>query len=69
VLSVDTNILFHAFNRNSRDHANAYAWLDSVRNRDDVAISELILAELYRLLRNPVVLTRPLNPEEAVEVV
>ena len=69
MLSIDTNILFHAFNEDSPRHAAAYAWLTSIQGDEDVAISEFILAELYGLLRNPAVLRHPLAAVEAVEVV
>ena len=69
MLSIDTNILLHAFNEDSPSHAAAYAWLTSIQFEEDVAISELILAEFYGLLRNPAVLKHPLDAEEAVEVV
>ena len=69
MFSVDTNILFHAFNVDSPRHDAAWRWLCSIQRRGDVAISEFILAELYGLLRNPAVLKRPLAADEAVEVV
>ncbi len=69
MLSIDTNILLHAFNEDSPRHASAYAWLTSIQREEEVAISEFILAELYGLLRNPVVLTHPLSSDEAVEVI
>jgi toxin-antitoxin system PIN domain toxin len=69
MLSIDTNILFHAFNEDSPRHEAAYAWLTSIQQQEDVAISEFILAELYGLLRNPAVLKHPLDADEAVEVI
>lgn len=69
MLSIDTNILFHGFNEDSPNHAAALAWLTSIQREEDVAISELILAEFYGLLRNPAVLKHPLPADEAVEVV
>jgi toxin-antitoxin system PIN domain toxin len=69
MLSIDTNLLFHAFNEDSPSHAAAYAWLGSLQGDDEVAISEFILAELYGLLRNPAVLKQPLDADEAVEVI
>ncbi len=68
MLSIDTNILLHAFNEDSPRHEAAYGWLSSMQ-REDVAISELILAELYGLIRNPAVLKHPLAADEAVEVI
>jgi toxin-antitoxin system PIN domain toxin len=69
MLSIDTNILLHAFNEDSPSHQVAYAWLLSIQDADDVAISEFILAEFYGLLRNPAVLQRPLSAEDAAEVI
>ena len=69
MLSIDTNILFHAFNEDSPSHDRALAWLTSIVGDEDVAISELILAEFYGLLRNPSVLKHPLPADEAVDVI
>lgn len=69
MLSIDTNLLFHAFNEDSPRHAAALRWLTSIQRDEDVALSEFILAELYGLLRNPAVLKRPLLAAEAVEVI
>lgn len=69
MLGIDTNILFHALNEDSPSHADAFRWLSSLQLDEDVAISELVLAELYGLLRNPAVLVNPLAADEAVEVI
>lgn len=69
MLSIDTNILFHAFNSDSPGHTAAFRWIGSIQNQDDVAISEFVLAELYGLLRNPAVLTKPLSADQAVDVI
>ena len=69
MLSIDTNLLLHAFNADSPSHASAYAWLKSIEDEEDVAISEFILAEFYGLLRNPSVLKHPLDADNAVEVI
>lgn len=69
MLSIDTNILFHGFNQDSPSHVRAFAWLTSIAGDEDVAISELVLAEFYGLLRNPAALKLPLAADEAVEVV
>jgi predicted nucleic acid-binding protein len=50
-------------------HKAAAQWLESVAQDEAVAISELILAEFYGLLRNPAVLKHPLPADEAVEVI
>lgn len=68
MLSVDTNILLPAVEVENTDHEAAAAFLGSLQSRDDVAISEFILLELYGLLRNPAVLAKPLSAPKAVEV-
>lgn len=69
MISIDTNILFYACNSDSPPHKASYEWLESIKNHEDVAISEFILAEFYCLLRNPSVLKRPLPADEAVAVI
>jgi toxin-antitoxin system PIN domain toxin len=69
MISVDTNILLFSYCENSPHHARAKAFLISLAAREDVALSEFVLSELYLLLRNPAVLEKPLNPREAVEVI
>lgn len=68
MLSVDTNILLPAVEVENADHEAAAAFLGSLQGRDDVAISEFILLELYGLLRNLAVLTKPLSAPKAAEV-
>jgi toxin-antitoxin system PIN domain toxin len=69
MLSIDTNLLFYAFNSGSPLHLPATQWLRSIHELDEVAISEFILAEFYGLLRNPSVLISPLPAAEAAEVI
>lgn len=69
MLSIDTNVLFHATQPDSPSHALAYAWVAAQAERHDIVLSELMLAELYRLLRNPVVQTKPLTAPEAASVI
>ena len=68
MLSIDTNILFPAMVRTDAHHASAFTFLNELEDRDDVAISEFALLELYVLLRNPAVLIKPLGPLEATGV-
>lgn len=65
MISIDTNILLPAVEADSADHAVAAAFLESLQDREDVALSELVLLELYVLLRNPVVLSKPLSAARA----
>lgn len=47
ILSVDANILFHAFNADSPSHALAYAWLTSIQHEEDVPIPDFAFRRLY----------------------
>jgi uncharacterized protein len=69
VLSFDTNILFHAVNAESPCHEPAAALLRARAGDEKVAVSELVLVELYGLLRNPAVYRRPLDGAAAVRVI
>lgn len=68
MLSIDTNILLYAHNRDCAEHQPARAFIDQWAARDDVAICELVLMEFYQLLRNPAVLTTPLKAPDAAAV-
>lgn len=68
MLSIDTNVLLYAQNQDCPEHDAASAFLIECADRDDVALCELVLIELYQLLRNPAVVTRPLDAPEAAEV-
>jgi len=67
--SIDANLLLYSYCEASPDHAAAKAFVASLAPRDDVALSEFVLSELYLHLRNPAVLEKPLNPADAVAVV
>jgi uncharacterized protein len=67
VLSIDTNILLYAYNRDCQEHEPAFAFLTACSERDDVALCELVLVELYILLRNPTVIAEPLSAQQAAE--
>ncbi len=69
MLSIDANILRYAANSASPWNAAAHAWLTSIQREENVAISELILAEFYGLLRNPAVVKHPLPADDAVEII
>ena len=68
MISLDTNILLPAVESRNPNHQRAVAFLDSLQDRQDVAICEFILLELYVLLRNPAVLAKPLSPGAATDV-
>jgi toxin-antitoxin system PIN domain toxin len=68
MLSIDTNILLPAVETRNPNHRRAADFLDSLQAREDVVVCELILLELYVLLRNPAVLAQPLSAGAAAEV-
>jgi uncharacterized protein len=69
VISCDTNILYHALDAKSRYHTSARAFLESLEKDSSFALCELVLFELYQLLRNPVVSRSPLGAADAVAVI
>jgi predicted nucleic acid-binding protein len=68
MISIDTNVLLPAVEADRAEHEVAAGFLASLQERDDVAISELILLELYVLLRNPVVVPKARSAAQAVAV-
>jgi predicted nucleic acid-binding protein len=69
MLSVDTNILFHALNSSCPQHKSALAFIQKIATQKDVAISEFILAELYVLVRNPALLVHPMHEVDAASLI
>jgi toxin-antitoxin system PIN domain toxin len=67
LITFDTNLLFPALEPSHADHGAARAWLEALEG--DVALSELVLMELYVLVRNPAVAARPLSAAKAVELI
>ncbi len=67
--SIDANILLYSYSEASPHHAAAIAFVESMAQRDNVALSEFILSEVYLHLRNPAVLDAPLSPADAVAVI
>lgn len=67
--SLDSNLLLYCYSESSPWHAKARAFVESLSSSADVALSELVLVEFYTLLRNPMVVERPLAPAEAVGVI
>ena len=70
MISFDTNLLLYSLNRDCAEHAEARAFFDTLPTAPGaVAVCELVLVELYVLLRNPAVLQNPLEPADAVSIV
>ncbi len=66
MISIDTNILFYSLNRDCPEHDRARRFVTECTERADIAISELVLLELYVLLRNPAIVSQPLDAADAV---
>jgi toxin-antitoxin system PIN domain toxin len=70
MISFDTNLLLYSINRDSPEQKSAKAFFDSLPDEPgSVGICELVLTELYVLLRNPKIFPNPLTAEEAVSVI
>ncbi len=68
MISIDTNILLYAQNKDCHQHQAAYDFVLKCSYQDDITLCELVLVELYMLLRNPAILKKPLNSDQAVEI-
>ncbi len=65
--SGDTNLLLYAMNRGCAEHAAAKAWLDAALGEPrEWIFADQVLFELYRLLRHPKVMAKPLSAKAAV---
>lgn len=70
MISFDTNLLLYSLNCGCAEYHGARAFFASLPTAPGaVAICELVLVELYVLLRNPAVLKYPLDPADAVSLV
>lgn len=69
MISFDTNVLFACFQEPSPNQQCATSLVESYRQSPDVVICELALTELYRLLRNPLLMAAPRSGAEAVTLV
>jgi toxin-antitoxin system PIN domain toxin len=65
MIAIDTNVLLFALNADCEEHKLARGFLEECRERDDIAIAELSLVELYVLLRNPAVVGKPYSAPAA----
>jgi toxin-antitoxin system PIN domain toxin len=68
MIALDTNILLYSLNRDCPEHAAARDFVETCARRPDVAIAELVLVELYVLLRNPAVVRQPLEAPAAAQL-
>ena len=66
MIGIDTNILAYARIEAAPLHGAAVEFIEGLGASQEVVISELVLMELYLLLRNEKVLSPPLSASEAV---
>ena len=65
--SIDTNILLYAVNRECPEHTQSLQLVRTALQEPHLwIIADQVWFELYRLLRNPAVLSKPLSAEQAV---
>lgn len=70
MISFDTNLLLYSLNQDCAEHHDARAFFATLpTTAGTVAICELVLVELYVLLRNPAVLKHPLGFADAVSII
>jgi toxin-antitoxin system PIN domain toxin len=69
MISCDTNILFVALESSRPGHERARQFLEEHLTNSEFALCELVLLELYILLRNPVVARCPLSAEAAASLI
>ncbi len=68
MIAFDTNILFPFVVSDHPDHNAGNEFIRALDGRDDVALSEFVLVELYGLLRQPAVMRRVLAAGPAAAV-
>jgi toxin-antitoxin system PIN domain toxin len=69
MMSCDTNVLFAVLDSESVHHHAAVAFLKGQKDSEQFGICELVLVELYGLLRNPTVSKRPQTGADAARII
>ncbi|HMP74118.1 MAG TPA: type II toxin-antitoxin system VapC family toxin [Kiritimatiellia bacterium] len=69
MISFDTNIVFAALETSAPGHKQARTMLVEEARNHRVLLCELVLTEVYCLLRNPAVARHPLSAVDAVEAI
>ncbi len=65
MMAFDTNLVVYAANADAPQHEPARVFLETLGERQDVVVCELMLVEVYLKLRNPMILRRPLDAATA----
>ena len=68
-MSCDTNVLFAVLDSDSVHHSAAVTFLNEMRDSEEFGLCELVLVELYGLLRNPTGSKRAQSGAEAARVI
>ena len=68
MISIDTNVFLYAQNPDCPEFPAARRFVLECAERNDVAVCELVLVELYLLLRNPAVVANPLDAKTAASI-
>ena len=69
MIACDTYILFPALEASHPDHGAARVWLESMVGNESFALCELVLTEVYTLLRNAAICAKPLSDAAAVALI
>lgn len=69
MIAIDTNILFKRIRKEAPGHERAVAFLEELKDREDVALSEFSLLELYVLLRTPALVKPELDAPTAAATI
>lgn len=69
MISFDTNVVFAALEASASGHVRARELLGDYADNRKVALCELVLAEVYCLLRNPAVVRNPLTAGDAADAI
>lgn len=68
--SLDTNIMLYAINSDCPEHNLCRQLVDqALKEKESWIIAEQVWFELYRLLRNPIVLQHPLTASRSAETI
>jgi len=65
MISFDTNLAVYANNLAMAQQTASREFIESLADRDDVVVCDLMLLELYLKLRNPAIFPKPLSAAEA----
>lgn len=67
--SCDANVPLYALVEHAPEHVKAKAYIEAHRSDEFFVLSELVLVELYVLLRNPAVVSPALPARQAVGII